>query len=130
MNTMEYKGYTARIEYSAEDRCLFGVVSGIDEIIDFHADNITDLEREFHATIDFYLDCCRREGKEPEAPYSGEIVAYLNPRTLGIIRAQAEATGKSIDAVIENAIKTAYPRSNLSTKAAKPAQARKKRVEA
>ena len=45
MNTMLYKGYAARIEYSEEDKCLVGHLAGIRDIIGFHADNVADLRK-------------------------------------------------------------------------------------
>ena len=33
MNTMTYKGYAAKIEYSDEDQCLIGHIAGIRDVI-------------------------------------------------------------------------------------------------
>ena len=33
MNTINYKGYAARIEYSDEDDCLIGHIAGINDIV-------------------------------------------------------------------------------------------------
>ena len=35
MNTMIYKGYAARIEYSEEDGCFVGDLAGIRDIVGF-----------------------------------------------------------------------------------------------
>jgi len=35
-NAMTYKGYTARIEFDAQDRIFFGRLAGIRDIITFH----------------------------------------------------------------------------------------------
>lgn len=37
---MTYKGYTAKIEYSDEDKCLIGRISGIRNIVTFHGDSV------------------------------------------------------------------------------------------
>ena len=34
MNTMNYRGYAARIEYSDEADCLIGHIAGINDIVD------------------------------------------------------------------------------------------------
>ena len=39
MNTMTYRGYAAQIEYSDEDRCLVGHVTGINDVVGFHGDS-------------------------------------------------------------------------------------------
>ncbi len=56
MNIMKYKGYLARIEYSADDGCLIGRVIGMRDIIGFHGDSVEAIEKEFHESIDFYID--------------------------------------------------------------------------
>ena len=43
MNTMSYKGYTARIEYDDEDGIFFGRISGIDDGVNFHGETVQEL---------------------------------------------------------------------------------------
>ena len=40
MNTMTYRGYTARIEYSDEDQCLVGHIAGINDVVGFHGESV------------------------------------------------------------------------------------------
>lgn len=35
---MTYKGYTARIDYSEEDGCFVGHITGISDIVGFHGE--------------------------------------------------------------------------------------------
>ena len=34
---LHYKGYTARPEYSVEDRVFYGTILGIDDMVDFQS---------------------------------------------------------------------------------------------
>jgi len=43
MNTMTYRGYAARIEYSDEDQCLIGHVAGINDVVGFHGESVAEL---------------------------------------------------------------------------------------
>ena len=36
MNVMTYEGYSARIEFDAEDEIFFGRLAGISDVIGFH----------------------------------------------------------------------------------------------
>ncbi|WP_233281694.1 type II toxin-antitoxin system HicB family antitoxin [Pseudomonas tructae] len=61
MNTMSYKGYTARIEYDPRDDTFVGRVLGVREIISFHANAVLPLHEAFHLALDDYLaDCDER----------------------------------------------------------------------
>ena len=63
---LRYKGYTARSEYSSEDRVFYGTILGISDMVDFQSDSAKDLEEEFHKAVDDYLDFCAEIGKEPQ----------------------------------------------------------------
>lgn len=57
---LRYKGYMAKIEFSAEDKCLHGKIDGIADLVTFEADNAHEIEKEFRSAVDDYLDF-RRE---------------------------------------------------------------------
>ena len=55
MNIMSYKGYTAIVDYSAEDECLVGHLAGIDDIVGFHGDSEEEIRKAFEEAVDFYI---------------------------------------------------------------------------
>uniref|UniRef100_UPI0011A8795C type II toxin-antitoxin system HicB family antitoxin n=2 Tax=Yersiniaceae TaxID=1903411 RepID=UPI0011A8795C len=79
MNTMTYKNYAAKIEYSDEDQCLIGHIAGIRDVIGFHADNVADLRIAFEEAVDDYLSYCAEQGREPQRPASGKISLRIPP---------------------------------------------------
>lgn len=65
-NILYYKGYYGKIEYSAEDKVIYGKIMGIHSLISFESESATDIENEFHNAVDDYLSYCEEEGIEPE----------------------------------------------------------------
>lgn len=65
-NILYYKGYYGKIEYSAEDKVIYGKIRGIHSLISFESESATDIETEFHNAVDDYLSYCEEEGIEPE----------------------------------------------------------------
>lgn len=65
-NILYYKGYYGKIEYSAEDKVIYGKIMGIHSLISFESESATDIENEFHNAVDDYLSYCEDEGIEPE----------------------------------------------------------------
>lgn len=65
-NILYYKGYYGKIEYSAEDKVIYGKIMGIHSLISFESESATDIETEFHNAVDDYLSYCEEEGLEPE----------------------------------------------------------------
>jgi len=97
MNTLIYKGYTARIDFDDRDNILVGKLLGIQDVIAFHADNITDLHRSFEDAVDDYLEACAKIGKTPEKPASGKLLLRLSPEIHAAALIKAKAAGKSLN---------------------------------
>ena len=55
MSTMSYKGYTAIVDYSAEDECFVGHLAEIEDIVGFHGDSEEEIGKAFEETVDFYI---------------------------------------------------------------------------
>ena len=63
---LRYKGYSAKADYSAEDRIFYGTILGISDMVEFQSENAKDLEDEFHQAVDEYLEFCKEIGKDPQ----------------------------------------------------------------
>ena len=96
-NTMEYKGYTSIITYSAEDECFVGHLAGISDIVGFHGDSVQGLRVAFNEAVDFYLESCAKSGHKPNKPYSGRITLRLPPTLHARLAVQAESNGSSLN---------------------------------
>lgn len=102
---MEYKGYTARVEFDQDARVLFGEVEGLRDVVTFEATDVKDLEREFHASVDDYLAMCADRGEEPEKPYSGKFLVRLDPMLHRDVAMAAARAGKSLNALTAEVFK-------------------------
>jgi predicted HicB family RNase H-like nuclease len=97
MNTMNYKGYAARIEYSEEDDCFVGHLAGIKDIVGFHADSVAALHSAFEEAVNDYIETCKKLRKVPQKPYSGHIMLRVPPEIHARVAMLAEANGKSLN---------------------------------
>ena len=105
MEKLEYKGYHGSIEYSKEDNCLFGKVSGMpDNLISYEGNTAAELYADFKAAVDAYLGHCRQQGIKPRKSYNG----VLNIRIPSTIHSQiatiVERKGTSINSFIRKSI--------------------------
>lgn len=104
MNTASYKGYHARIEFDDEDNIFVGHLAGINDVIGFHADTVADLIAAFHSAVDDYVEACRRTGKAPEKPFSGNLMLRVKPEVHARAALAAQLAGKSMNQWGEEAI--------------------------
>jgi predicted HicB family RNase H-like nuclease len=105
MNTMSYRGYDARIEYSDEDELFIGRLAGIRDGVSFHAETVADLRAAFREAVDDYLDTCAKLGQEPNKPYSGNLMIRVDPAVHAAAARAAELAGKSLNAWAEEALR-------------------------
>lgn len=104
MNTMTYKGFAARVEYSEDDECFIGHIAGIRDVIGFHGESVAELRTAFNEAVDDYLDTCNKLGREPNRPYSGQFRLRLEPELHARAAMVAEARGKSLNSWVSDAI--------------------------
>lgn len=72
-NLLSYKNYNGTVEYSKEDRCLFGKVVGIKSLLSYEGNSVLELEQGFQDVIDEYLADCTERNVEPEQPYKEHL---------------------------------------------------------
>jgi len=89
MNTMEYKGFAARIEFDGEDELFVGRLLGLRAIVSFHADTVAKLKREMHAAV---------------------VPLRMPPEIHGRAAVMAEASGKSLNQLITDLVEKATSR--------------------
>lgn len=99
MNSMTYRGYTARIDFDDRDGLIVGRVLGLPatERISFHGETVAELKRDFHGAIDFYLQECAESGRAPTKPASGKLMLRVPPQVHGAALVAAQAAGTSLN---------------------------------
>ena len=105
MGFLKYKGYTGSVEYSEEDKCLFGKVQGMAKGgITYEGSTVEELTTDFQEAIDDYLLLCKEKGIEPQKPYTGVLNVRLTPEIHSGVAMAANQAGISINAFIKNAV--------------------------
>ena len=65
MEYLKYKGYTGSVEYSEEDKCLYGKVQGMSkDSITYEGTTVGELTADFEGAIDDYLALCEEKGND------------------------------------------------------------------
>lgn len=104
MSTMTYKGYAAKVAYSDEDALFTGRIAGIDDVIGFHGESVTELKAAFIEAVDDYLAACEKIGRKPQKTYSGRFVVRVEPDVHARAVVAAQAEGKSLNLWVSEAI--------------------------
>lgn len=52
---LKYKGYEGSSEHSESDKCFFGQILEINDLVNYEAETRSELEKEFKLAVDDYL---------------------------------------------------------------------------
>ena len=110
MNVMTHRGYSARIEFDAEDEIFTGRIAGIRDVVGFHAETVAGLKRAFHEAVDDYVATCAKLKQSPQKPYSGNLMLRVDPDVHSRAARAAELAGKSLNQWSEEALAEAADR--------------------
>lgn len=97
MNTMSYRGYTARIEFDERDSIFVGRVLGLHSIISFHGQTVEELRSQFARAMDDYVADCQEHGFSPQKPASGKLPLRVTHHIYSQVLVKALATGKGLN---------------------------------
>ena len=101
---MNYKGYTASVEYEPDDRVFHGRVNDISDVVTFEGTSVDELEAAFRNGVDQYVAFCEERGRVPQRPYSGRFLVRVPPAVHRRVSEAATRSGQSMNAWVQEAI--------------------------
>ena len=101
---MEYKGYSARVEFDDEANIFHGEIINVRDVVTFEGETVDELRQAFEDSVDDYLEYCAQRGEAPEKPYSGRFVVRVEPELHKQIAIEARKKGTSINSLVSDAL--------------------------
>ena len=104
MNVMTVDGYNARIDYDPDTDLFRGEILGLTGGADFYGKNPKELRSEFKKSLQVFLTVCKEKGIEPRRSFSGKFNLRISPELHERLAIAAEAEGKSINTLAQEAL--------------------------
>lgn len=104
MNTLSYKGYIGTVNFSEKDGVFFGKVEGIDGVVNFEGESVSELTAAFHEAVEDYIAFCEEEGLPLHKSYSGNLNIRISPETHSRLALCAKQKGMSLNALISKSL--------------------------
>lgn len=79
MDTLSYKGFEGTAEIDMSSLMCRGKILFIDDLVTYKADTPAELQREFEAAVEDYLETCALVGKDPQKPCKGLFNVRVPP---------------------------------------------------
>ncbi len=79
METIKYKSFIGSVEVSISDKCLYGKILFINDLVTYEANSPVEIEKEFKDAVDDYIETCKELGIEPHKFFSGSFNIRIGP---------------------------------------------------
>ena len=119
-NFLKYKNYIGSVEYDLTDKCLYGKILFIDDLITYEGETIEELENAFYEMVDDYLETCNELGKNPQKTYSGTFNVRTGPQIHQALAEIAELENISLNKLIVNIVSDFVGDTTIKNKSLKP----------
>lgn len=127
-NMMSYRNFLGSVEYSAEDKCLFGKIQGIDGLINYEGESISELERAFHEAVDVYVEENKAAGIVGLESCKGSFNVRIDPDLHRRVKMRAAEEKLTLNKLVARAIANELERSRATPKKEIPSASKKKKA--
>nr|WP_315261059.1 type II toxin-antitoxin system HicB family antitoxin [uncultured Duganella sp.] len=107
MHILKYKGYEGSAEIDMDLRVCRGKILFVTDLITYQAPSPSELQNEFEAAVDDYLDTCKALNRSPEKPLKGSFNVRVKPELHKAAFIRAVRENSSMNDIVVQAL-TAY----------------------
>lgn len=104
MNTLEYKSFVGSVNFSEEDDVFFGKIEGINALVTFEGQTVTELKEAFKKAVSDYLELCKVKGIKAQKTYTGVFNIRLTPEIHRRAAIIATKSGTTLNGFIKKAV--------------------------
>lgn len=104
MDILKYKEYEGTAELDMTRGVCRGKLLFIDDLVTYEAASPAELQREFEAAVDDYIETCATLGKEPQKPLKGQFNVRIPPALHKAATLRALADNISLNDVVVRAM--------------------------
>ena len=113
IDMMEYKGYFGSVHYSDDDKCFFGRLEHIRDLVTYEGYDVKSLRKSFEEAVDDYLETCNKQHKVPEKPFKGSFNIRTGEELHRNAYLYAQAKKMSLNQVVVAALHKYLPKYSL-----------------
>ncbi|MBB3639820.1 type II toxin-antitoxin system HicB family antitoxin [Variovorax atrisoli] len=103
-NILKYKDFQGTAEVDVERGVLRGKLMFVTDLVTYEAATARELQSEFEAAIEDYIQTCKEVGKEPQKSFTGQFNVRIEPECHKAAVMLAAHDGRSLNAVVAEAI--------------------------
>ena len=103
-NTIKYKNYLGTVQYSQEDNVFYGKINGVNDLVTFEGNSVSELNSAFREAVEDYTELCEIAGKPTEKSFKGSFNVRITPELHRELSRTSVELGLSLNQLVELAI--------------------------
>jgi len=100
-----FKDFIGTVHFSTKDSVFYGKIEGINDLITFEGESVSELKSAFEEAVDDYIALCQEVDKEPLKSFKGSFNIRIDPKLHSKAFKIAAMNGKSLNQFVSEAIK-------------------------
>jgi predicted HicB family RNase H-like nuclease len=104
VDILKYKEYEGTAELDMHRGVCRGKILFVDDLVTYEADSPRELQKEFEAAVDDYIETCATLGKEPQRPFRGLFNVRVPPELHRAAALRATSDTVSLNDVMVRAL--------------------------
>lgn len=104
MDILKFKGYEGTAELDMDRHVCRGKILFIDDLITYEAASPAELQKEFEAAVEDYIETCAALGRDPQVPLKGQFNVRVPPPLHKALTLRALQDGASLNDVVVRAL--------------------------
>ena len=104
-DVITYKGFIGSVHFASEDKVFYGKIEGINDLITFEGESVSQLEEGFKYMVDEHIKDCEKNSLPLEKSYKGNLNIRLAPELHKKATHNAALKGISLNQYINEAIR-------------------------
>jgi len=103
-NIFTYNEFVGSVNFAAEDEIFCGRIKGINDLVTFEGNSVSDLKIAFEESVDKYIELCHEVGKDAKRSFKGSFKVIVKPELHARAYQNALMQGKTLSLFIQEAI--------------------------
>ena len=111
---LQYKDFIGSVHFNADDEIFFGEIEGVEDLISFEGNTVSELKQAFEEAVDDYVVLCKEHGKKIDKSYKGSFNVRIAPEIHNKAKILSVMQGISLNQFIQKAVEEEVLRESLS----------------
>ena len=111
---LQYKDFIGSVHFNAADEIFFGKIEGIDDLVSFEGNTVSELKQAFEEAVNDYVILCKEHGKKIEKSYKGGFNVRIAPELHKKAKLLSVMQGISLNQFVQTAVQQAVLNASLT----------------